>query len=187
LKVSTTTGVGGAGTLIIEALPNPGTPRFADVPVTSTNCSLTPGQQRVTISQLGSYPCELRLTQLSTVVGSQGGLSSATVSSNGAMCPWTVETSEPWVTVQTPDRQLGTGIVQFTVWPNTSSNPRVGRLVIAGFTYTITQQGTVAPRGLRFTPVTPCRIADTRNAPGIFGGPSLKERGRRDFPIPYAN
>jgi hypothetical protein len=36
---------------------------------------------------------------------------------------------------------------------------------------------------LAFYPVTPCRVADTRNAPGPFGGPSLAAASSRDFPI----
>src|SRR5579863_263851 len=37
---------------------------------------------------------------------------------------------------------------------------------------------------LGFVPVTPCRIADTRNATGAFGGPLLAAHSTRDFPIP---
>lgn len=37
---------------------------------------------------------------------------------------------------------------------------------------------------LRFVPVTPCRVADTRNADGPFGGPSLPGQTSRDFVIP---
>jgi hypothetical protein len=34
-----------------------------------------------------------------------------------------------------------------------------------------------------FVSITPCRIADTRNANGVFGGPSLTGGSARDFPI----
>jgi hypothetical protein len=37
--------------------------------------------------------------------------------------------------------------------------------------------------GLDFFPLTPCRIADTRNAAGSLGGPSLTGGTSRDFPI----
>jgi len=36
---------------------------------------------------------------------------------------------------------------------------------------------------LAFYPVTPCRVADTRNAAGLLGGPSLAAQGTRSFPI----
>ena len=39
---------------------------------------------------------------------------------------------------------------------------------------------------LRFVPVTPCRVADTRLAPGSYGGPILGAGATRDFTIPGA-
>ena len=36
---------------------------------------------------------------------------------------------------------------------------------------------------LAFYPLTPCRVADTRNAAGPLGGPSLTAQGTRSFPI----
>ncbi|HMD20537.1 MAG TPA: protease pro-enzyme activation domain-containing protein, partial [Alloacidobacterium sp.] len=40
--------------------------------------------------------------------------------------------------------------------------------------------------GLQFIPVTPCRIADTRNATGPFGGPELAANTSRAFNIPQS-
>ena len=40
---------------------------------------------------------------------------------------------------------------------------------------------------LYFYPVTPCRVADTRNANGTFGGPSLGASATRIFPIPSSS
>jgi hypothetical protein len=40
------------------------------------------------------------------------------------------------------------------------------------------------PPGLRFVPVTPCRIADTRNPVGPFGGPFITGGTSRGFAIP---
>ncbi len=40
-----------------------------------------------------------------------------------------------------------------------------------------------ANTGLAFYPLTPCRIADTRNAAGALGGPSLSDGESRAFPI----
>ena len=36
---------------------------------------------------------------------------------------------------------------------------------------------------LQFVPITPCRVADTRNATGAFGGPALAASVSRDFAI----
>jgi hypothetical protein len=40
-----------------------------------------------------------------------------------------------------------------------------------------------SPGGLAFYPVAPCRVADTRNAPGPFGGPSILAANTRNFAI----
>ena len=45
----------------------------------------------------------------------------------------------------------------------------------------------VAGSALRFVPVTPCRVADTRNATGPFGGPILGAAVSRDFNIPSSS
>jgi hypothetical protein len=37
---------------------------------------------------------------------------------------------------------------------------------------------------LRFVPMTPCRVVDTRNAAGPFGGPSIGGGASRDFNVP---
>ena len=47
------------------------------------------------------------------------------------------------------------------------------------FLLTPVQQG-------RFVPVTPCRVADTRTAPGPLGGPALGAASTRSFPIPQS-
>jgi hypothetical protein len=41
--------------------------------------------------------------------------------------------------------------------------------------------------GLSFFPVTPCRVADTRNASGPFGGPEMAGGTTRSFAIPTSN
>ena len=43
------------------------------------------------------------------------------------------------------------------------------------------------PTGLTFVPVTPCRVADTRNAAGAFGGPFISAQGTREFDIPNSS
>ena len=52
-------------------------------------------------------------------------------------------------------------------------------LTIGGFSIQ-----TEIPLPTHFVPVTPCRIADTRNANGPFGGPAIGGNTSRDFVIP---
>jgi hypothetical protein len=40
------------------------------------------------------------------------------------------------------------------------------------------------PGALRFYPVVPCRVADTRNSDGVFGGPEMEGGTTRSFAIP---
>jgi hypothetical protein len=43
-----------------------------------------------------------------------------------------------------------------------------------------------APAGLQFVSVTPCRVADTRNPTGPFGGPEMAAGSTRAFEIPQS-
>ena len=43
---------------------------------------------------------------------------------------------------------------------------------------------TYAQTAYNFIPVTPCRVADTRNAQGPFGGPAIAAQSTRSFAIP---
>jgi uncharacterized repeat protein (TIGR03803 family) len=54
---------------------------------------------------------------------------------------------------------------------------------IASATYTIQPSKT---SGLQFVAVTPCHIADTRNATGAFGGPELAAGVSRSFDVPQS-
>jgi Divergent InlB B-repeat domain len=43
-----------------------------------------------------------------------------------------------------------------------------------------------AQQALRFVPLTPCRVLDTRNPTGPLGGPAIIGKTYRDFPIPQS-
>ncbi|HZD50497.1 MAG TPA: hypothetical protein VE178_17270, partial [Silvibacterium sp.] len=45
---------------------------------------------------------------------------------------------------------------------------------------------TLATSALQFMPVTPCRVVDTRNPDGPFGGPELGAAASREFDIPQS-
>lgn len=102
-------------------------------------------------------------------------------------CAWTTVNNNPdWLLVDSATSGNGNGTVTFQAAANTSTNPRTGSLTIAGQTFAIVQAGTapVQSSALRFVPVTPCRVVDTRNADGPLGGPILSANTSRDFPIP---
>ena len=47
--------------------------------------------------------------------------------------------------------------------------------------------GGASAHPLQFTPVTPCRLADTRRAPGPFGGPVIAAGTSRTFTLPQSD
>jgi hypothetical protein len=69
--------------------------------------------------------------------------------------------------------------------------PGTCNLVIKGIdgnqvskTVTVTLIIGTPPVASRYVPVTPCRVVDTRNSPGPFGGPILAGNTTREFDIP---
>jgi N-acetylneuraminic acid mutarotase len=67
----------------------------------------------------------------------------------------------------------------------TVTNPSPGGGTSGASTFTVNPVG--ATPAFLFVPVTPCRIADTRNANGSFGGPALASGSTRSFPIPSSS
>ncbi len=59
----------------------------------------------------------------------------------------------------------------------------LGSLDVAAFVKSFVA---TSPASLQFVGVTPCRVADTRNAPGPFGGPALGAGSSREFVIPQS-
>ncbi|MBS1832056.1 MAG: hypothetical protein JST65_05050, partial [Acidobacteria bacterium] len=70
----------------------------------------------------------------------------------------------------------GTGTLNGTQFVSNAGSSYNGSL-------TATERTVVASQGLHFVPVAPCRIADTRDAAGIYGQPALAAAATRNFPI----
>lgn len=123
----------------------------------------------------------LTLSATTTSFSAAGGSATLTVTTP-ANRSWMVGSSASWLTLA---RSSGTGPASFlmTAAVNTGS-PRSAVLTTGAGSLTVTQAG--AAGGMRFVPVTPCRIADTRGEglTGAFGQPSLPAGGQRDFPLP---
>lgn len=84
--------------------------------------------------------------------------------------------------------------VRYIVSPNPSASVRILLIQVNSTSgFLISQPGRAAPlySNLLFVPVTPCRVADTREASGPFGGPWLYPDNRvnlpRSFPIPASS
>ena len=54
------------------------------------------------------------------------------------------------------------------------------------FVFLTTALTAYSQTAMQFVAVPPCRVADTRNAPGQFGGPTMGAGAVRDFPVPLS-
>ncbi len=114
---------------------------------------------------------------------STGGTTSVDLIVPNSGCTWTITNIPSWVTVLNGTSGSGNRTVQLSVAANTSSAPRSQFIVIGGRNFPVYQTGVP----LRFTPVQPCRIADTRGIGNLgagFGGPFLPAGVERSFNIP---
>jgi len=123
------------------------------------------------------------LNPSSANVGSGGGSGTITVTAPSSTASWTaVDNTPAWITLTSAAGGTGNGTVGYQVAPNPGV-ARTGTLTIANLTFTIMEAGSITTNGLAFYPVTPCRVADTRNASGPFGGPSMSAGSTRNFAI----
>ncbi|MBI4903887.1 MAG: cupredoxin domain-containing protein [Acidobacteria bacterium] len=167
----------GTGSAVIGFLvaPNPNaTPRTG---------TLTFGDRTFTVNQVPTgVDHGFSISPLTANFGAAGGNGSLNVTQLGPVGLWTASSAAPWVTITEGASGTSGATVRFTVSPNHSTVPRAGSLTIAGNTFAITQSG-VNESGSRFVPLAPCRLADTRQPTGVYGGPILAANQRRAFPI----
>ncbi len=170
----------GAGTtpVVITVAANP-TP-------SARTSSVTIGNQIFSITQAAAgTPCAYLLVQTAIYFGS-GSPPAQTVAVT-ANCPFTPTANASWVTVsETSFPGTGDTVLNISVSPNTGA-ARSTTITAGTATLTVFQDGSNIPTGLRFIPVTPCRVADTRPGQGTigaFGPPSMTGGSTRDFPIP---
>jgi hypothetical protein len=88
----------------------------------------------------------------------------------------------PWIAITSGATVSGGGSVGYSAAANPTASQRTGTVTIAGQTFTLTEATSVVV-ALRFVPITPCRVVDTRWANGPLGGPALTPGGSRDFVI----
>src|SRR5579872_450338 len=75
---------------------------------------------------------------------------------------------------------LTSGMLQVTAIQTGGNYIRLSQLKL-----TIVTSGS-AVAGLRFVPLAPCRVLDTRNATGPYGGPRMAAGGTRDVAVPQS-
>jgi hypothetical protein len=145
--------------------------------------TLTIGDKTFQVNQNGNGGVTLNPASVS--VGASGGIAIVAITTSAPDFTWSGSSNVGWLNLNYyPVGGTGNGQVTYTVQQNFSTSPRIGTLTIGGQIFTVTQAG--APSALRFVTVTPCRVVDTRLAPGPFGGPSIAASAQRDFAIPQS-
>jgi hypothetical protein len=179
----------GAVNFSVSANPDP----------TQRTGTATVAGQTVNFAQAGSVAnCTYILSQTSVTVPASGGSDNVAVNNTaGSSCNWTVSNTANWIIITVgAGGGTGSGNVAFTAQPNSSTTQRSAQLIIAGLTLTVTQPGVSGPApltsGLKFVPLTPCRLVDTRAlyaAPrtGAFGAPTLTAGSTRTIPVPTSS
>ena len=134
-------------------------------------------------TMIGVGTCSYSLNPTNAPVASGAGTGTVSVTASPG-CFWTaVSNATSWLNVTSGTSGSGSGTVGYSYTANPNPTPRSGMLTVAGQTFTLTQAGVSITGALRFVPVTPCRIADTRNPTGPFGGPALGAGSSRDFAV----
>lgn len=124
--------------------------------------NLVVNNSQVTLRQSGPAGCpyslsrtEVELTTTATVF----------LTANPG-CPYMAVSSEAWLTV-TPSSGAGDTTLNLSAAANPTASPRTATMTVGGQTLTVRQQGNRGP-GLRFVPLPPCRVLDTRTGAGAL-------------------
>jgi hypothetical protein len=137
------------------------------------------GGAAVEVTQGATGPCfSYALSSGSATATAAGGPGTVAVTT-GPGCVWTASGGSDWVMLTSPSPSIGSGSVSYTVARNTGDS-RSTAFTIAGLPFNLQQAG-IWGFGLRFVPVTPCRVVDTRGKGGAMGTAET-----RSFAIPQS-
>ena len=137
-----------------------------------------------TTTTVSSSAAGFTLNPTSANIAAAGTSGTIAVTAPSSIASWTAISNElSWISVTSGSSGTGSGTVGYQVSAN-AGVARTGTLTIANQTFTIAQAGSIVTNGLGFYSVTPCRVADTRNGNGPFGGPIMSAGSTRSFTIP---
>jgi hypothetical protein len=108
----------------------------------SRSGSIAVASETVPVTQAAA-PCQYSLSRSSDAIAAAGGRLGFDVSTVGG-CSWTASSSDGWIALSSGQSGNGSGSVGLTVSPN-AGNQRVGRVNVAGQSYTVTQEATPPP------------------------------------------
>lgn len=95
------------------------------------------GDQQVAITQEAA-PCVFTVSPLAETVTPAGERRAITVTASSAQCAWTARSDVDWLSIVSGAQGTGSGEVVYEARP-TAGPTRMGSLIVAGFTVTVTQ------------------------------------------------
>ncbi|MFN0172489.1 MAG: SBBP repeat-containing protein [Bryobacteraceae bacterium] len=123
--------------------------------------------------------------------GANGGTGTVKVTTSPACMAAALAAATNVTWIQLGGSSVVSGTRSFTVSPSLGA-ARVGSITVGGQSLQIVQEALLpaagSGAGLRFVPVTPCRIMDTRDSGygAVFGPPYLNANSIRPAPIPQS-
>ena len=157
----------GPGTATLTVAANPGAARQATITVAGTPVAVTQDST-----------CNYALNPAAAAFPLAGGSVTVNITATNG-CSWSASSNLDWATFTGTTSGAGNGSVTLQAAPDTGAL-RSGIVTIAGLAFPVSEGS------LQFVPVPPCRVADTRNAAGPFGGPALSAGQTRSFAIPQS-
>ncbi len=174
---SNTSYVNGNGRATFYANTNSGSARTT---------SVTFGDKTAVITQAAAS-CTYSLSSTSRAFSQAGGTGEVNLVTD-ANCPWSIQSGVSWLSVTSSQSGTGPATVRYSVEGNTTSTlSRSASINIAGISYSVQENTIPVSAPSSFVSIKPCRIADTREARGPFGGPSLAANSTRTFSIVSSN
>ncbi|MFN7936909.1 MAG: BACON domain-containing protein [Bryobacteraceae bacterium] len=145
------------------------------------SATLTIAGNAFTIQQAGA-DCSTSTNQSTASAPASGATLTVNVTATSNACTWSTTGMPSWITVTSGATGTGNGVVILQVQPNTSALPRGVTILVAGNGFNITQSAATGTptSNLRFVPLAPCRLMETRaeynyeGRTGAFGPPYVK-------------
>ena len=121
----------GSGTVSFTVAANPAASRTGTLSIAG---------QTLTVTQAGAAGCAYSVTPTAQNIGPSGGVAPAIVVATSAPCPWTADSTAPWITLLSGTAGTGNGAVTYEVAANIGA-ARTATLTVAGQAVTVSQSG----------------------------------------------
>ena len=94
----------------------------------------------MTVTMAVGVTCSYSVSSTTQTFSASGGTGNVSVTTQSG-CSWTAVSNASWITITSGSSGTGSGTVNYSVASNTSSSQRTGTMTIAGYTFTVSQDG----------------------------------------------